>query len=113
MTTLAELTTARAAAGSTYATAVAALQAALIDLAALDAALANRNIANNGAAPPAVTPPFLGDLGGEPQSAAQTFRKLPPSLADLEHPTYAPALRVNLADAIRQARDVYVASFAP
>ncbi|MFO1126451.1 MAG: hypothetical protein U1E25_14995 [Methylocystis sp.] len=94
--TLAELKSARATAGSRYTAAIVELQAALVDLAALDTALSNRNV----------------DAGGGEQ---RTFnlRKLPESLADLEHAEFAPSLRARLADQIASARNNYVAGATP
>lgn len=111
MANLSELTTARAAAGSRYSAAIIELEAALIDLAALDQTLQNRNVANNNSPPPPFNQPFLGDMGGEP--TVLTFRKLPESLAELEHPVYAALLRDRLADKIVAARNTYIASFVP
>jgi hypothetical protein len=108
---LSELQAARAAAGSRYSAAITELQAALIDLAALDQTLANRNVSNSNAVPPPINPAFWGDLGGEP--TVLTFRKLPESLAELEHPVYAALLRDRLADKIAAARNTYINSFAP
>ncbi len=89
---LSALMTARATAGTRYANAITELQASLIDLAALDAALSNRNVNNQD---------------------QMTFRKLPESLASLEHPIYAALLRDRLADKIAASRDTYIGSFAP
>ncbi len=50
-------------------------------------------------------------VGGE--ATVLSFRKLPESLAALEHPIYAALLRDNLFDQIRTARDNYIGSFVP
>ncbi|MDP3553088.1 hypothetical protein [Methylocystis sp.] len=93
--TLSELKSARATAGSRYAAALTELRESLVDLAALDAALSNRNVDAN---------------GGEQRTF--NLRKLPESLADLEHAEFAPSLRVRLADQIAVARDGYIGGFA-
>jgi hypothetical protein len=90
---LSAMQAARATAGSRYAAAVAELEASLVDLAALDAALSNHNI----------------PAGGE----QRTLKKLPESLAMLEHDEFAPSLRTRLADEVRVARDTYISGFAP
>ncbi len=94
--TLAELKTARSAAGARYAAAVAELRESLVDLAALDAVLTNGN----------VNPGF-----GEQRTYG--LRRMPPHLGDFEHLEFAPNLGANLHDQIRSSLTTYLAGFTP
>lgn len=89
---IAELEAARTSAGVRYAAAVAELQSALVDLEAIDRTLVCKNHAG---------------LEGHHYQ----FRRLPQTLADLEHPEFVPELSAELADQVAVVARNYMEMF--